>query len=77
MTRYDRKQARLSHSSEGTVVLRLEVDLDGNGLWRPYESFVVPPRQTVKHTFPAGFAVYWVRAVSDADTTATVELVYD
>lgn len=77
MTGYDRKSVRLSHQSASPVTFRLEVDLDGNGLWRPYQSFAVPDGKTVEHTFPAGFAAYWVRAVASAATTATVELIYE
>lgn len=77
MTGYDHKRVRLSHSAAAPVTLRLEVDVDGQGLWRPYQSFEVPPAREVEHTFPAGFSAYWVRAVADADTTATVQFTYE
>jgi hypothetical protein len=77
MTGYDRKRVRLSHQSARPVTFRIEVDLDGNGLWRSYQSFDVPDGKPVEHTFPAGFAAYWVRAVASAPTTATVEFIYE
>ena len=76
MTGYDRKSVLLSHDSQGPVEIRLEVDIDGTGLWVPYMTFGVQPGQTVRHTFPDGFSAYWVRAVSGTDTMATVQLEY-
>jgi hypothetical protein len=40
MTGYDQKQVCLSHQSREPVPFRLEVDLDGNGLWCPYQSSI-------------------------------------
>ena len=77
MTGYDRKRVTLSHQSREPVTFRIEVDLDGNGLWCLYQSFEVPGGKTVEHTFPTGFSAYWVRAVARAATTATLQLAYD
>lgn len=76
MTAYDRKSVELSHDAQGPIKVALEVDIDGTGLWVPYETFAVRPEETVRHAFPDGFSAYWVRAVSDTDTTATVQLEY-
>jgi len=76
MTAYDRKSVELSHGARGTVKITLEVDVDGTGLWVPYETFVVKPEETARHAFPDGFSAYWVRAVSDTDTAATVQFDY-
>ncbi|HJN13724.1 MAG TPA: discoidin domain-containing protein [Pirellulaceae bacterium] len=75
MTAYDHKQAVVTSSEAATI--RLEVDIDGTGLWIPYQSFKLAAGQTVKHNFPAGFSAYWVRAVSDARTIATVTFIYN
>ena len=75
MTGYDRKRVTLSANDDTTITL--EVDIDGTGLWVPYESFAVRTGETVQHTFPAGFSAYWVRAVSSHDTTASVIFEYD
>ena len=45
-------------------------------MWIPYESFNLGAAQTIEHSFPEGFSAYWVRAVSDAATTATVQFEY-
>ncbi|WP_206028454.1 discoidin domain-containing protein [Thalassoroseus pseudoceratinae] len=75
MTAYDHKRVQIK--SDTATTIRLEVDVDGTGLWMPYRSFAVQPGQTVEHKFPDGFSAYWVRAVSDSRTTATVMFQYD
>ncbi len=75
MTGYDRKRVVLW--SDRAATIRLEVDIDGEGLWVPYRSFRLGPGQTIGHTFPDGFSAYWVRAVSDRDVTATVMFYYE
>jgi len=75
MTAYDEKQVTLTSSKPCSI--RLEVDIDGTGLWIPYHTFQMQAGETVQHQFPAGFSAYWVRAISDADTVATVEFVYE
>ncbi len=75
MTGYDRKQLVLTSARDTTI--RIEVDVDGTGLWMPYQSFTVKAGKNVDHQFPEGFSAYWVRAISDHDTIATVTLNYD
>jgi hypothetical protein len=77
MTGYDRKRVALSHAGQGTVRMRLEVDISGGGNWVTYQEFSVAADQPVEHHFPDAFGAYWVRAVSDKDTIATVQFVYD
>ncbi len=77
MTGYDRKSLRLSHAGAGPVNVTVEVDPDGTGLWCRYQTFAVPPGQTVTHDFDEVFSAYWVRFVSDTTTTATAWLKYD
>ena len=74
MTGYDEKQMMISSSAAATI--RLEVDVDGTGLWIPYRSFTLKAGESIEHTFPAGFSAYWVRSISDADTKASVTFVY-
>jgi len=76
MTAYDRKSVELSHVAPQTVNIKLEVDVDGTDLWLPYETFSIKAGETVQHDFPDGFSAYWVRAVADTDTTATVQFDY-
>ena len=75
MTGYDRKSVRIEAEKEATI--ELQIDVDGTGLWMPYQSFSVGPDSAVDHEFPDGFSAYWVRAVSDRDTEATVQFTYD
>lgn len=75
MTAYDRKTVELS--AEDDTIVRLEVDIDGTGLWIPYRSFALKAGKTENHAFPEGFSAYWVRAVSDSATTVTVQFRYD
>lgn len=75
MTGYDKKSAKLSATQPTTI--SLEIDIDGTGLWVPYKSFQVGPESFVKHDFPEGFSAYWIRAISDSATTATVTFRYE
>lgn len=75
MTAYDKKSVELSATSAAKITL--QVDLDGTGLWVPYQSFDLKAGEEVSHTFPEGFSAYWVRALSDRDTTATAWFVYE
>ncbi len=74
---YDRKTLALRHDQVGPVEVRIELDLTGDGDWRPYRSFAVPPGATgLEHEFPTGLNAYWLRAIADRDTRATAQLVY-
>lgn len=75
MTGYDRKSVSLTTTAAATV--KLEVDVDGTGLWIPYREFSTSAGMPVEHDFPVGFSAYWVRATSDVATTATVTFRYD
>lgn len=75
MTAYDEKSLELSATSVASITL--EVDIDGTGLWLPYETFKLKAGETVSLDFPEGFSAYWVRATSDAATTATAWFTYN
>lgn len=75
MTAYDKKSVELYTKSDARITL--EVDLDGTGLWVPYKTFELAEEETVSHEFPEGFSAYWVRAISDADTTTTAWFTYE
>jgi len=76
MRGYDEKTATLSHGSTTPVQITLQIDIDGNGRWVTHETFSVPAGEKISHPFPEGFSACWVRAVSDTDTTTTVQLEY-
>lgn len=73
---YETKNLQLSHQSPFPVKIRLEVDPMGNGKWMSYKEFTVPPGETIKYEFPAGFQARWIRFVADADCIATAWLIY-
>lgn len=75
MTAYDKKTVTLSAADDVTIAL--EVDIDGTGLWVPYRSFALKKGEPADHVLPDGFSAYWVRAISDADTLATVQFRYE
>ncbi|MDB9741993.1 hypothetical protein OAB00_04005 [Akkermansiaceae bacterium] len=75
MTAYDKKSVEITSSDAATITL--EVDIDGTNLWMPYKSFEMKAGEKVSNQFPEGFSAYWVRAVSDADTSASVTFFYD
>lgn len=76
MTGYDQKSVEISHEHSGPVSITLEVDIDGKGLWVKYKTFVVAKGTTVRHVFPSQFSACWVRAVSDTETSASVQFEY-
>ena len=75
MTAYDEKRLVLLSSADAAI--RIEVDVDGTDMWIPYQTFSLHANEAHEHEFPVGFSAYWVRAVSDSDTTATVTFTYE
>ncbi len=75
MTGFDRKTVTLSAATDAAITL--QIDIDGTGIWIPYKTFAIQGGSSLTHSFPEGFSAYWVRAVSTADTTATVVFKYD
>jgi hypothetical protein len=76
MSGYDHKEVVLSHAANAPVAIRLEADIDGTGLWVPYQRFLVAPTKELVHTFDEAFGAYWIRAVAEADCEATVQFTY-
>ncbi|TWU04289.1 hypothetical protein [Stieleria varia] len=77
MKGYDRKTLRLSHQSDTMVSVTIEVDITGEGHWHRYDKISVAAGETAVHEFPAAFQAAWVRLVSDTDTTATGQFLYE
>jgi len=75
MTGYDKKAATLLSAADAEITL--EIDIDGTDLWMPCQTFRLKAGTPVTYDFPEGFSAYWVRAVSSADTTATVMFKYE
>ena len=74
MTGYDRKSFTLESSA--TAEIRIEVDVDGTGLWVPFAKYETAPGEVIAKEFPEGFSAYWVRAISDTDSTCSFQLEY-
>ncbi|MEQ1852150.1 MAG: hypothetical protein ABMA01_11225 [Chthoniobacteraceae bacterium] len=74
---YDKRTLKLSHDGKRAVTFRVELDLDGTGLWITHKTFEVPPGGATTYEFPAAIHARWLRASTDADCTATVHLVYE
>ncbi len=70
---YDRRTLVLSHDAAQPVRVQVEVDFAGDGSWQPYRSFAVAPGEKLTHEFPAAFAAYWVRTMSDTACRASAE----
>jgi len=62
---------------EASFRLTLEIDADGTALWIPCLTLGLKAGVAVNYVFPEGFSAYWIRAVSSADTTATVMFKYE
>lgn len=74
MSGYANLSVALTSDTEGEV--RLEVDIDGTGLWVPWRKFKTTPGETIEYAFPEAFGAYWVRAIADRDMQASVQLEY-
>ncbi|MCL2743204.1 MAG: hypothetical protein FWE67_05065 [Planctomycetaceae bacterium] len=73
-TGYDKKSFEISHTSGKTVKFRIELDVCGNGEWLLWKEIEVKDK-TGRVDIPVD--AYWIRAVSDSDTTATVTFYWE
>ena len=77
MAGYDRKSLALSHDAAQAVHFTVEVDVVADGNWLSYATIEVPPRRTITHVFPAGYAAHWVRLKANRDCKATAQFNYE
>ena len=77
MRGYDHKTLSLSHTSAHSIGFQVEVDITGEGHWHQYKTLTVNAGQRATYEFPATFSAAWVRLVSEADTIATGQFIYD
>ncbi|MES2924692.1 MAG: hypothetical protein V4819_24275 [Verrucomicrobiota bacterium] len=75
MTAYDEKSLKLT-SEQASAQIIAQVDLTGDGQWVDYKPFIVKKGEAVEHQFPREFSAYWIRFISDRDTTASAILTY-
>lgn len=73
---FEHKVLHLYTESAYAVNFKVEVDLLGKGIWKPYTTLTVAPNGYTHHEFPAGFSAQWVRLTADADCTATAHFIY-
>ena len=76
-TGFDQKRLTVSHQSKEPVIVKVEADFTGDGDWREFTTLTVPAGQPLDYTFPDAFGAYWLRLVSDKDTTATGQIRYE
>lgn len=67
----------LSHNNIEPVMIRVELDITGYGDWNGYQEFEVSAGETLTHKFPDDFNAYRVRTISNTDTSATAQFVYE
>ena len=77
MAGYDRKRLEISHTGREPIGVTVEVDPAGDGAWLTYATLTVPPGETVRHEFPAGYSAHWVRLTVDRPGTATATFTYE
>jgi hypothetical protein len=78
ITAYDKKilQLRFEDGKNDRLNVTAQIDIHGDGTWVDYHTFFLENAHTIGHEFPAAFSAYWIRFVSDEDTTVTATLIY-
>ncbi len=74
-TGYDQK--RLTLTSSKLAKVRVEADFTCGGDWSIVTTLEVAPGKPTEYKFPAAFGAYWLRVVSDADSTMTATFSYE
>jgi hypothetical protein len=77
MTGFDRKTLSLRHDRPASVAIDAQIDVNGDGLWRTYRRFDLPPGQGLTYRFPDAFAAYWIRFAALTECRATAWLTYE
>jgi hypothetical protein len=74
MTGYDRKT--LTAVSDRDAKVKIEIDIAGDGMWSALTTLDLKAGAALEKDISA-IRAYWVRAVSDADCTATLQFRYE
>ncbi|TWT34136.1 hypothetical protein [Blastopirellula retiformator] len=64
---FERRTVCLTHDGKTPVRFRFEVDQQGNDQWSELAEVVVPPGESVWHTFSASDPGVWIRIAADQD----------
>ena len=75
MTWYDKKSHLLASSN--TTKISVEVDISGMGDWHVFKKFQLKSGEKIEYKFPSSFQAYWIRFITDTETTATAMLTYE
>ncbi len=74
-TGYDQK--RLTLTSRSATKVRVEADFTCGGDWTVVTTLESAPGKPTEYQFPAAFGAYWLRLVSDTDSTITATFIYE
>jgi hypothetical protein len=74
---FPNRRLELENRSGAPVTFRIEADLTGEGLWVPYRSIELGPKDWLTHIFSPIFQARWLRFVADRDCTASATLTYN
>ena len=77
MTGFDKKVLHLSTDSQENVRFVVEVDFLGNGSWKTYKEFTLPPEGYTHYEFPDGYSAHWVRIKVKDSCTAAAYFIYN
>lgn len=77
MLGFDKKSAHFYHDSAHPVTFTVEVDIVGDGEWKPYQRITVPAGDYSHHEFPDAFSAHWLRVTADRDCAATAFFIYN
>ena len=73
---YDERTLQLSHQSNHTVNIKVELDPTGDNAWVSYGNFAVKANEKMVLKFPSHVQARWIRFTSEEATTATAWLDY-
>jgi hypothetical protein len=74
MTGYDRKMLTLKADKDVTVTL--EVNVDHQSGWHPYQTIELKAGEEIIHTLPEAFSAHWIRCTADQDRAVTAWFEY-
>lgn len=76
LTAYDKKSVEIK--SDEDISITLEIDVDGTGLWLPYQTLEIKGGKTFSKSFGETFRGYWVRAKALNDASnVSVKFIYE
>ena len=76
LTAYDKKSVEIK--SDEDISITLEIDVDGTGLWLPYQTLEIKGGKTLSKSFGETFRGYWVRAKALNDASnVSVKFIYE